>query len=216
MNDSNSEPLRITKTYIKHFHESGYFHLEVQDQYGWWWIYRSSHTTYLDEIEEIEAEEAQKGIINRKLYYPNEDEIIDGIDRSEEVWKVYSGEIYGEYGCTEIDPDVGARVYVMTNDWLEFYHDEIFYDYEKLKEFALKVKEKGIINLKFWNFHSTLDPEDSQSFMEEFEDKTIDTGEEHEWSSRDIYNSLGGEDGEMKYMHDGAWISPDGTITYDR
>ncbi len=210
------EPLRMTETFIRHFPESGYYNFEVADQYGRWWIYGGMHDS-LDEIEEIEAEELRKGILNLDLYHFDDDRIVERIKRQEEVWYVYRLNKYGYLG-DGFDTENGAEVVVMTKDGLEYIHDKIFYDYDKLKAFALKVKEKGIINLEVWRCQGNFewDGESSHSYLQEFEEKIEYDDEPQEWSRRDIYNSLGGEDGERKYMSDGAWINPDGTIDFER
>ncbi len=215
MSKINNEPLKMTDTFIKHFPKSGYYNFEVEDQYGRWWIYRGLQDS-LDEIEEIEAEELRKGILNLDLYYFDDDRIVERIKRQEEVMYLYRLNQYGMYG-EGFDSDNGAQVVVMTKDGLEYAHDKIFYDYDKLKEFALKIKTKGSINLEFWRCQGNYPgDEGSNSYLKEFEEKEEYYDEPHEWNTMDIYNLLGGEDGEMKYMNDGAWISPDGTITYDR
>ncbi len=225
MDKNNIEPLKIITSFIKFIPENEYFPhndryiLEVQDQYGRWWIYYGAYALSLDEAEEIEAEELKKGVINLKLYYFDDNRIIDKIKRQEEIYSIYVRYRYTEY----FDSSTGAQVMVMAGDDLEYVHDKIFYDYDKLKNFALKIKAKGIINLEFWTCIGSIDPESgSGSSLEELEDtplyeNTYDyRSNEHEWNSKDIYNSLGGEEGERKYMSDGAWISPDGTITFDR
>ncbi len=215
MKKINNEPLKMVKTFIKHFPQSGYYNFEVEDQYGRWWIYGGLHDS-LSEIEEIEAEELRKDIINLKLYHFDDERIVSRIKRQEEVWYVYFLNIYREYGFDSID-EYGANIMVTTKDGLEYMHDKVFYDYDKLKALALKIKAKGIINLEYWMCQGRPDLTDGYtSYLHVFEDKSEYYEEPHEWDTKDIYNSLGGEDGERKYMHDGAWISPDGTITYDR
>ncbi len=215
MSKINNEPLKMIDTFIKYFPKSGYYNFEVEDQYGRWWIYRGLQDS-LAEIEEIGAEEVRKGIINLDLYWFDNDRIVSKIRRQEEVWYVYFLNIYGEYGTDYID-EHGANIMVTTKDGLEYMHDKVFHDYDKLKALALKIKEKGVINLEHWMCQGwDDDTEGGTSYLKVFEDKSEYYEEPREWSSQDIYNSLGGEDGEMKYMHDGAWISPDGTITYDR
>lgn len=215
MNKINNEALEIRKTFIKYFPHSDMYHLEVQDQYDRWWIYRGADWNLsLDEAEKIEAEELRKGIINLDLYHFDDDRIIERIKRQEKVLYVYSyskGEHFDDR--TFID-EAGACVAAITDDGIEYVHDKVFQNYEDLKEFALKIKAKGIINLEFWRCIGSYDWE-GNSYLE-FEEDDYYQDESSEWSSRDIYNSLGGEDGERKYMSDGAWISPDGTITFDR
>ena len=216
MKKINYEPLKMVKTFIKHFSKSGYYSFEAQDQYGRWWIYRGVYGQLsLDEIEEIEAEELRKSVINLSLYYFDDDMIVERIKKEEEVRYVYKLNKYGYFG-DGFDSDNGAEVVVMTQNGLEYIHDKIFYDYDKLKEFALKIKKKGSINLELWRCQGNYEGEAFDSYLKEFEEDDTYYEESHEWDTRDIYNSLGGEDGERKYMHDGAWISPDGTITYDR
>ncbi len=217
MNKINNEPLKIIKTSIEYFSHSDRYRLDIEDQYGRWWIYSGVHGSLsLYEAEEIEAEELRKRIINLDLYYFDDDRIVERIKRQEEIMYVYKLNQYGMYG-EGFDSDNGAQVVVMTKDFLEYIHDKIFYDYDKLKEFVLKIKAKGSINLEFWRCQGKYPgDEGGNSYLKEFEEKEEYYDEPHEWNTVDIYNSLGGEEGELKYMHDGAWISPDGTITYDR
>ncbi len=217
MGKINNEPLKIIKTFIKSFSHSDTYDLEVQDQYRRWWLYYgASDNLSLDEVEEIEAEELRKGIINLDLYYPDENRIVPRINREERVLRVLSHS-KGEYfdDRTFID-EFGACVAIVTYDGLEYIHDKVFYEYEDLKDLALKIKSKDIVNLKYWECIGVYEWDEQNVFDNEFEDISDYCEEPHEWDTKDIYNSLGGEDGERKYMHDGAWISPDGTITYDR
>lgn len=211
---SNTEPLKMTETFIRHFPQSGYYDFEVQDQYERWWIYSGSQDS-LAEIEEIEAEECRKDIINLDLYHLDDNRIVNKIKRHAEVMYVFGYNINSEV----FQPDLGAEVRVIINEGrlsMEYSHDKIFHDYDKLKEFALKIKDKGIINLEFWNCLGSYEWEDNCSEHLEFEDKSEYYEEPREWGSMNIYNSLEGEHGERKYMSDGAWMNPDGTIDFER
>ena len=217
VNEINNEPLRIIETAIKYFPDSDSHFYEAQDQYGRWWFYnRGGRYGSFDEAEEIEAEERRKGIISPDLYYFDDDRIVEKIKRQEEVLYVYWVNRGWECGDNCIDPDRGGYIEVVTKDGLLYAHDRIFYDYTKLKEFGFKIKTKGIINLEFWGCVGNYQWEGGNELEEKNEYHEEYHEDSHEWSSQDIYNSLGGEDGERKYMSDGAWISPDGTITFDR
>ena len=148
------------------------------------------------------------------------DQVVKRIKRKEEVKYVYRrdwgndcGESWEDH-C--VDPKQGSRVCIVTVDGLDYIHDKFFYNYEELKNFALKVKKRAVVNLKFWELTEGLDVDEDGRGMEclyEFEeDSYSDYAAEEEWSMKDTYNSLGGEDGERKYLSDGVWLNPNGTI----
>ena len=79
------------------------------------------------------------------LYYICDTELMSYIKRHEEVLYIYSNI------CEEmpIDKYVGY-VRAITKDNLVYEHGKEFDNYESLKKFALKIKDRGIINLEFW------------------------------------------------------------------
>lgn len=216
--ESKMEPLIITKTAIKQSQHPNFdfYYLEARDQYGRWWSWRGDSSTLdepnFEEIINIETQELRKGIINLDLYYFCDDRIVERIKRKEEVEYVFSFNMGDECGDNCIDENVGGYVQIITKNGLTYAHDKVFYDYEKLKKFALKIKEKGIVNLEFWRCFGSYDGWEGDSHLE-FEERGQYVDEEpHEWDMKDLYNSLGGgEDGERIYLSDGVWLNPDGT-----
>ncbi len=223
---SKMEPLIITETAIKQSQHPRFtfYYLEVKDQYGRWWNFRRNSDARDDsnfkEIVNIETQELRKGVINTDLYhFFMDDQVVKRIKRKEEVEYVYRMD-YGN-DCGEswedhcVDPKQGSRACIMTVDGLDYIHDKFFYNYDKLKNFALKVKKRGVVNLEFWELIEGLD-EWSMDRLYEFEEDRHSNYETEEWSMKDTYNVIGGEDGERKYMSDGAWINPDGTIDFEK
>jgi hypothetical protein len=62
------------------------------------------------------------------------------------------------------------QLYVITEGSLYYEHPKIFYNYEKFEEFALKVKDKGIVNLSYWTCMGSYDRENT-FIHEEFEEE---------------------------------------------
>jgi hypothetical protein len=141
------EPLLIAKTQIKEYNQGDYY-LKVMDQYGRWWEWKGENSnkkqTFID-MQKILADELKKTIIDIDLYNICDREVMHYIKRHEEVLYIYSN-FYEEM---PIDGYVGC-VRAITKDCLVYEHERLFDDYENLKKFALKIKDRGIINLEFW------------------------------------------------------------------
>lgn len=87
---------------------------------------------------------------------------------------VFSYTRAGAYGDKNIDPVIGAHVAVLTEDDLRYSHNLIFYDYEKIKKFALSVKKKGIINLEYWVCEGLYEWDGYDAHLKEFEEEQFD------------------------------------------
>lgn len=62
---------------------------------------------------------------------------------------------------------------MLTEDDLRYSHNLIFYDYEKIKKFALSVKKKGIINLEYWVCEGLYEWDGYDAHLKEFEEEQL-------------------------------------------
>lgn len=215
------EPLLITNTKIeesKHPVYSGHYYLEIMDQYGRWWSYKgddnSNEKSTFEDMQKIAIDQTNKAIIDVDLFYIRYDDNIKYIKRHEEVLYVYTYDMHSEaYGIDYIEKSDKYAGYtlIIAKDFLEYRHNKVFTNYRDIKEFALKVKNKGVVNLEFWeclgNYYF-----DSNSH-EEFEEKY---DYDNEYDMTDVYNNFVTEEGEPTYLSDGVWLYPDGSMRDDK
>lgn len=216
------EPLLITNTKIqesKHPTYKGYYYLEVMDQYGRWWSYRgdssSNEKSTFEDMQKIAIKEANKIIIDVDLFYVHCDGNIKNIKRHEEVLYVYTYDMYSEeYGRNNVEKidKYAGYVLIVTKDLQEYRHFKIFDNYHDAKQLALKIKNKGIVNLQFWECLG--DYYFENNYHEEFEENYYD--DVHEYDMTDVYDVFATEKGEPTYLSDGVWLYPDGRMRDDK
>lgn len=217
------EPLLIIKTKIeeyKHPTYKGCYYLEVMDQYGRWWAWRGDSSVRerptLSDIKKIETEEVYKSVIDIDLYYIKYDENIGKIKRHDEISYVYTYDMYSDSfgGNFSEEPDIYAGyTLVVTKDGLTYRHFKIFDKYQDVKQLALKIKKKVIVNLEFWTCLGSYEY-DVDNSHKEFEE--TDNYDDHEYDMTDAYNNFATEDGEPTYLSDGVWLYPDGRTRDDK
>ncbi len=208
------EPLLITNIKIeesKHPRHSGHYYLEVLDQYDRWWSYKgdssSNGKSTFEDKQKIATEEANKVIIDVDLFYMQYDDNIKNIKRHEEILYVYTYDMYSEeFGINYINESdkYAGYVLIISKYCVEYKHNKIFTNYKDIKEFALKVKNKGIVNLEFWECLG--DYYFKNNYHEEFE-------ESYYFDNDDDDDS---EEGEPTYLSDGVWLYPNGSIRDDK
>ncbi len=101
------------------------------------------------------------------------------INSKNQVLYIYTYDMTsGKYGNNYLDTDNEYLGYVLaiTKDGLEYRHEKTFHSYEKIKEFALKIKDNGVINLEFWKCLGDYDWENDAH--EELEEDYYDDGSE--------------------------------------
>lgn len=216
------EPLLITKTKIeesKHPKHSGHYYLEILDQYDRWWSYKGDSSSNgkltFEDMQKIALEEANKVVIDVDLFYMQYDDNIKNIKRHEEVLYVYTYDMYSEeFGINYIEKSdkYAGYVLIITKYCVEYKHNKIFTNYKDVKEFALKVKNKGIVNLEFWECLG--DYYFENNYHEEFEENYYD--DVHEYDMTDVYDVFATEEGEPTYLSDGVWLYPDGRMRDDK
>ncbi len=216
------EPLLIANTKIeesKHPRYGGHYYLETMDQYGRWWNYRgdssSNEKSTFEDMQKIASQEIDKAIIDIDLFYVHYDENIGNIKRHEEILYVYTYDMYtGEYGnpYAEKTDKYAGYVLVVTKDSLLYSHFKVFDNYQDARQFALKIKHEGIVNLEFWTCLGDYNFE--CNYHEEFEENYDYDGHEHDMT--DIYNHFANEEGEPTYLSDGVWLYPDGRMRDDK
>lgn len=213
------EPLLIINTKIQEckypIHHHSYY-LQLMDQYGRWWSYMNSNEkSTFEDMQKIAMEEINKAIIDIDLFYVHYDDNIKNIKRHEEVLYVYTYDMYSEeYGRNYVEKTdkYAGYVLVITKDDLTYKHFEIFDNYQDVKEFALKVKNKGIVNLEFWECLG--DYYFENNYHEEFEESYYD--DIHEYDMTDVYDVFATEEGEPTYLSDGVWLYPNGSMRDDK
>ncbi|MCD6381435.1 MAG: hypothetical protein J7L43_00455 [Candidatus Aenigmarchaeota archaeon] len=128
--------------------------MQVTDIFGREWCFSndgpvSGESESFDLMNDLAIKIKNKGYFNPKLFWGSGDERelygkrFDSIEEVNYVFS-YSNE-YGDYELTTF-----WNLHVITEGGLFYKHDKIFTDYDKLKEFALKVKNKGLVNLNYW------------------------------------------------------------------
>jgi len=215
------EPLVITNTYIKQSQHPKFDHyyLEVTDQYGRYWSYRSTNDKpTLEEITNITKIELENVVIDIEKYYIHfrDNEHIITPNRHEEILYVYTYDIYnGECGSNYIETNelYNGYIFVITKDSLEYKHNKLFNDYQSIKKFALKIKEYSVINLKYWECIGEFDGWGGNYYLEFEEQNNYDYEETNymaQFYDADLDNGMG------TYLSDGAYVKSDGSIYYER
>lgn len=214
------EPLVITSTNIQQSQHPkfNHYYLEVIDQYGRCWSYRSpKDRPTLEEITHIEKAELKKVVINIEKYYIRLAENPINPNRHEEILYVYTYDINsGEYGNHYIETKDKYEGYVLiiTKDLLEYKHNKKFNSYADIEKFALKIKKAAIVNLKFWECNGDFEAWESNIYLE-FEEQYNDYDEDDDnymaqFYDADLDNGMG------TYLSDGAYVRSDGSIYYDK
>lgn len=215
------EPLVITSTNVKQSQHPkfNHYYLEVKDQYGRCWSYRSANEKpTLEEISDIEKKELISVVIDIEKYYihfSNDEKIINP-NRHEEILYVYTYDINSrEYGNNYIETKDKYEGYVLviTKDLLEYQHNKKFNSYTEIEKFALKIKKSAIVNLKFWDCNGEYQDWDNNIHLE-FEEQHDHTDDDSNYMMQfydaDLDNGMG------TYLSDGAYIKSDGSIYYDK
>lgn len=216
------EPLLITNTKIeesKHTVYSGQYYLEIMDQYGRWWSYKgddsSNEKSTFEYMQKIAIDQTNKAIIDVDLFYIRYDDNFQHIKRHEEVLYAYTYDMYSEeYGMNYIEQSdkYAGYILVITKDGLVYKHNKIFSNYEDIKQQALKIKNKNVVNLEFWTcfdrYH--FDSEVHKEFEEKYD------YDDNEYNMTDVYGDFATEEGEPTYLSDGVWLYPDGSMRDDK
>lgn len=209
------EPLLITSTQIeesKNPTHSGHYYLEILDQYGRKWSHKgdsnSNGKSTFEDMQKIAIEATSKAIIDVDLFYMEYGNKIKNIKRHEEVLYVYTYDMNSKkFGIDYIGSSekYAGYVLIVTKDCLEYKHNKIFTNYDDAMEFALKVQDKGIVNLEFWTCLGDYYFENNQhlEFVEIYDDY-------------DDYDDYVTEESEPTYLSDGLWLYPNGQMRDDK
>lgn len=155
--------------------------MQVTDIIGREWRFSgdgpvSGESESFDLMNDLAIKIKNEGYFNPKLFWVSsygEELYGKRFNSIEEVNFVfsYSNEYMDPYG--DYEPTTSWNLHVTTEGGLFYKHDKIFTDYDKLKKFALKVKNKGLVNLKYWICQGDY-PYESEESMEgvyEFEER---------------------------------------------
>lgn len=119
-----------------------------------------------NDIQKLQIDVKNDGYIDTKLYWVySDDDYLKGkrFDSVEKVLDVFSN------SNTDYEP-VSWQLHATTEGGLYYKHDKVFKDFSQFKKFAMKVKKKDFVNLKYWICMGSYDYNDSTAH-EEFEEK---------------------------------------------
>ena len=118
------------------------------------------------------------------------------------------------YLCSNqtLEPDVDTDIWklvVCTPGGLHYRHDKEFLNYDQFLKFVTKVKDKGIVNLKYWVCLGDYDYLESTAHME-FEDSDVNSYYESDiQTAREVFGEDAvGMDGQI-YLSDGVYVDAD-------
>ncbi len=145
----------------------------------------SGESESFDAMNDLATKVKNEGYFDPKLFWVSnsceelEGKIFDSIEEITHVFS-YSNEFKYDDGL-EYEPTTSWSLHTTTEGGLFYKHNKIFTNYDKFKDFALKVKNKGLVNLKYWVCQGDFpyDESGSQEAFSEFE-KQYDSYEDPE------------------------------------